>query len=218
MTTLEKEIQIKVNIMTIFWSILGCSHRICNSILWIGTMLGSLPPFCEGEPTARFAPWRAIQLLGAKGLLNSDEVFTSMALEWCGSLHISTHASRTTPEVLRLATGPRQICQEFLWTPLLLFLIALDDTLLIFSPLLFSQERDCSSSPVIVYRKREDSWCGRCLGNCMNQSWSYLISGFISVDQVCFLTVFFSFFFGSSFSMQLLFKTGFGCGKCQKDI
>lgn len=170
MSTWEKEIRIKFN--SIFWSIFGCSRRICNNTLWIGTMLGSLPPFCEGEPTARFALRRAIQLLGAKGLLNSDGMFTSIDLEWCGSLHISTHASRTTPEVLRLATGLRQICQEFLWTPLLLFLIALDDTLLIFSPLLFSQERDCSSSPVVVYRKREDSWWGRCLGNCMNQSWS----------------------------------------------
>lgn len=91
---------------------------------------------------------------------------------------------------LHLASGLRQICREFLWTPLLLFLIVLDDTLLIFSPLLFSQERDCS---VVVYRKREDSWWGRCLGNCMNQSWPYLISGYRSGGQVCFLTVFFSF-------------------------
>lgn len=95
---------------------------------------------------------------------------------------------------LHLASGLRQICREFLWTPLLLFLIILDDTLLIFSPLLFSQERDCSSSPVVVYRKREDSWWGRCLGNCMNQSWSYLISGFRSGGQVCFFTVFFPLF------------------------
>lgn len=189
MSTWDKEIGIKFN-MRIFWYIFGCSCIICNNILWLGTMLGSLPCFCEGEPTARFCHQRANQLLSAKGSLNSDGCL-AMAPEWCGYAQISNHPWLAA--ALRLASGLRQIYQEFLWTPLLLFLIGLDDTLLIFSPLLFSQERDCSSSPVVVYRKREYSWWGRCLGNCMNQSWSYLISGFRSRGQVCFLTVFFPF-------------------------
>lgn len=41
-----------------------------------------------------------------------------------------------------------QLLREFLQTSLLRFLIAPDDTLLIFSLLLFSQESNCSSFPV----------------------------------------------------------------------
>lgn len=153
-------------------------------LLWRWTHGTVLP--LKGHPVAR-----------CKRLIELWWVVTKVDPEWCQYLHISTHRSRITPDLpwpLHLASGLRQICREFLWTPLLLFLIVLNDTLLIFSPLLFSQERDCSSSPVVFYRKREDSWWGRCLGNCMNQSWPYLISGFRSGGQVCFLTVFFPLF------------------------
>lgn len=49
--------------------------------------------------------------------------------------HFSAHTSNPSPRLaalLRLASGLRQICGEFLWTPLLLFLIKFDDTLLVF--------------------------------------------------------------------------------------
>lgn len=49
---------------------------------------------------------------------------------------------------LSLASRLLQLFREFLQTSLLRFLIAPDDTLLIFSLLLFSQESDCSSFPV----------------------------------------------------------------------
>lgn len=66
---------VKFNIMRVQYnennSVNSCI--ICNNILWIRTMVGSLPLFSEGEPAAMCAHWRAIQC--KKSSLNSDECF-----------------------------------------------------------------------------------------------------------------------------------------------
>lgn len=198
MSTWKKESQIKFNLMRIFWQILWCSCIICNNILWIGTMLGSLPCFYEGELTARFCHWRAIQLLSAKGSLNSDGWWP----RWIPNgvnIYTFTRTDLESPLTCPGSTSgkwpPSDLSVQSFSEPHCCFSLSYSMTpCWFFSPPLFSQERDCSSSPVAVYRKREDSWWGRCLGNCMNQSWPYLISGFRSGGQVCFLTVFFPLF------------------------
>ncbi len=62
--------------------------------------------------------------------------------------HSHTSCTPLTPACLILASCLLQLFGEFLQTSLSHFLIAPDDTLLIFSLLLFSQESDCSSFPV----------------------------------------------------------------------
>lgn len=80
--------------------------------------------------------------------------FYTFIFMWAKLFHINPHNTRIhippplTPAGLNLASCLLQLLREFLQTSLLCFPIVPDDTLLIFSILLFSQERDCSSFPM----------------------------------------------------------------------
>lgn len=91
-------------------------------------------------------------------------------------------ASPLTPAGLGLASCLLQLFREFLHTSLLRFLITPDDTLLIFSLLLFSQESDCSSFPVWWFMWTEEDLVRGGFGTVWN------INGptAVSAPKVCF--------------------------------
>lgn len=75
-------------------------------------------------------------------------IFTAIGALISTHLHSSHVGPPLTFASLSLAVFLLQLFREFLQTSLLHFLIAPDDTLLIFILLLFSQKSDCASFPV----------------------------------------------------------------------